>query len=135
MFGVVAVEREVVGVREVGGDRVVGVGRGEPEIGTVAVGKNALGLVVEATFVQIPGALDDLYAEAAADACDLVIALGSTLSVYPAAGVPLLAARRSTPYVIINRGETAHDALPLVTLRLDGDLGEIFPPAVDAALA
>ena len=65
---------------------------------------------------------------------DLVIALGSTLGVYPAAGVPLAAAERGTPYVIINRGETSHDGLPVVTLRLDGDVGGIFPAAVDAAL-
>jgi NAD-dependent deacetylase len=74
-------------------------------------------------------------AEAAAQAADLVVALGSTLSVYPAANIPLLAANRGMPYVIINRGPTEHDDLPEVTLRLEGDVGEIFPPAVAAALA
>jgi NAD-dependent deacetylase len=69
-----------------------------------------------------------------ASQADLVIALGSTLAVYPAAQVPLLAARAGAPYVIINRGETEHDQLPIVTLRLEGDVGEIFPPAVDASL-
>jgi NAD-dependent deacetylase len=73
-------------------------------------------------------------AAAAADGADLVIALGSTLSVYPAAQVPLLAAQRGTPYVIINRGETEHDGLAGVTLRLDGDVGVILPPAVEACL-
>ena len=73
-------------------------------------------------------------AEAAAKAADLVVALGSTLSVYPAANIPLLAASRGAPYVIINRGPTEHDDLPEVTLRLEGDVGEIFPPAVAAAL-
>ena len=68
-----------------------------------------------------------------ARAADLVIALGSTLSVTPAADVPLIAAQRGVPYVIINRGETAHDDHPAVTLRLDGDVAEIFPPAVEAA--
>jgi NAD-dependent deacetylase len=74
-------------------------------------------------------------AEAAAQAADLVVALGSTLSVYPAANIPLLAANRGVPYVIVNRGPTEHDDLPEVTLRLEGDVGEIFPPAVTAALA
>jgi NAD-dependent deacetylase len=74
-------------------------------------------------------------AEAAATAADLVVALGSTLSVYPAANIPLLAANRGAPYVIINRGPTEHDDLPEVSLRLDGDVGELFPPAVEAALA
>jgi NAD-dependent deacetylase len=73
-------------------------------------------------------------AEASSNA-DLVIALGSTLSVYPAASFPLLAAQRGIPYVVINRGETDHDADPAVTLRIEGDVGEIFPPAVEAALA
>jgi len=70
----------------------------------------------------------------AAAAADLVISLGSTLSVYPAAGVPLTAARRGVPYVVINRGATEHDSDPAVTLRLDGDVVELFPPAVDVAL-
>jgi NAD-dependent deacetylase len=74
-------------------------------------------------------------AEAAAKAADLVIALGSTLSVYPAATIPLLAANRGMPYVVINRGPTEHDDMPEVTLRLEGDVGEIFPPAVAEVLA
>jgi NAD-dependent deacetylase len=74
-------------------------------------------------------------ADVAAKAADLVVALGSTLSVYPAANIPLLAANRGAPYVIINRGPTEQDDLPEVSLRLDGDVGELFPPAVEAALA
>lgn len=65
---------------------------------------------------------------------DLMIALGSTLSVYPAASLPLLAAERGTPYVIVNRGATEHDDHPSVTLRLEGDVTAILPPAVEAAL-
>lgn len=67
--------------------------------------------------------------------CDLVISLGSTLGVYPAAGIPLIAANNGAPYVIINRGETDHDGMREVALRLDGDVTEIFPAAVRAALA
>jgi NAD-dependent deacetylase len=73
-------------------------------------------------------------AERAAKRADLVVALGSTLSVYPAANIPLLAARRGTPYVIINRGETEHDGMEEVTLRLEGDVGQLFPPAVEESL-
>src|SRR5207247_586260 len=47
-------------------------------------------------------------AEQAARQADLVVALGSTLSVYPAASIPLLATERGAPYVIINRGPTEH---------------------------
>jgi NAD-dependent deacetylase len=74
-------------------------------------------------------------AEKAASMTDLVVALGSTLSVYPAASFPLLAAQRGAPYVVINRGPTDHDAEPAVSLRIEGDVAEIFPPAVEAALA
>ncbi len=74
-------------------------------------------------------------AQDAASRADSVIALGSTLSVYPAANIPLIAANRGVPYVVINRGPTEHDQLPEVTLRLDGDVLEIFPPAVEEALA
>lgn len=65
---------------------------------------------------------------------DLVIALGSTLSVYPAAAFPLMAAQRGVPYVIINRGATDHDGEECVSLRIEGEVTEIFPAAVEAAL-
>ena len=73
-------------------------------------------------------------AQTAAMRADLVVALGSTLSVYPAASFPLLAARRGVPYVIVNRGATEHDGADCVSLRLEGEVSEIFPAAVVAAL-
>ncbi len=72
--------------------------------------------------------------EDAASHADFVIALGSTLSVYPAAEIPLLAARNGVPYAIINRGATEHDVLPQVTIRMEDDVEKVFPPAVAAAL-
>ena len=74
-------------------------------------------------------------AEEAASNTDLVVALGSTLSVYPAATFPLLAAQRGVPYVIINRGATDHDHESSVAFRIEGDVADIFPAAVEAALA
>jgi NAD-dependent deacetylase len=74
-------------------------------------------------------------AQEAASRADLVVALGSTLSVYPAASFPLLAAQRGAPYIIINRGATEHDDEPSVSLRIEGDVAEIFPTAVETALA
>jgi NAD-dependent deacetylase len=65
---------------------------------------------------------------------DLVVALGSTLSVQPAASFPLMAATRGVSYIIINRGATDHDRHPAVTLRLEGEVNETFPDAVDQAL-
>jgi len=82
--------------------------------------------------------LDPGTIERAADAAvraDLVVALGSTLSVYPASSFPLMAAQRGVSYVIINRGATEHDSEPGVSLRIEGEVGAIFPPTVDAALS
>lgn len=70
----------------------------------------------------------------AADRCDLVLALGSTLAVHPAASIPLYAAERGAPYVIVNQGVTDHDQLSVVTLRIEGDVVAIIPDAIAAAL-
>ena len=66
---------------------------------------------------------------------DFVVSLGSTLSVYPAASFPLVAAQQGAPYIVINRGATDHDHEQCVTLRLEGEVGDIFTSAVDVALA
>ena len=85
-----------------------------------------------------PGADRDVdvlrRAQEAAEQCDLVVALGSTLSVQPACLIPLLAAQCGAPYVVVNRGLTDHDGLPEVALRLEGDVATIFPAAVQLAL-
>jgi len=70
----------------------------------------------------------------ATEACDMAISLGSTLSVYPAASIPLQAAERGVPYVVINRGPTGHDRSARVTLRIEGDVTKSFPSAVQTAL-
>jgi len=95
------------------------------------------GLLKSATisFGQPLRAADIDRAAAAAARADLVLALGSTLSVFPAASIPLIAAERGAPYIIVNQGETGHDGHPGVTLRLEGDVTAILPPAVDAALS
>ncbi len=83
------------------------------------------------SFGQSLRAEDLQRAFAAAHRADLVISLGSTLSVHPAAGVPLAAADRGIPYVIVNRGPTDQDHHPAIALRVEGDVGAVFPPAVD----
>ena len=42
----------------------------------------------------------------------------------------LTAARRGVPYAIVNRGPTEHDGLPEVTVRVEGDVGVIFPSVI-----
>lgn len=73
-------------------------------------------------------------AQLAAEEADLVIALGTTLSVYPAAEIPLVAARRGVPYAIVNRGETDHDGSIHLTLRIEGSVSDVFPTAVTQSL-
>jgi NAD-dependent protein deacetylase/lipoamidase len=73
-------------------------------------------------------------AYAAAIGCDLVLSLGSTLSVQPACSFPLMAAQRGVPYAIVNLGPTDHDDEPCVSLRLEADVSEVLPRAVAAAV-
>jgi NAD-dependent deacetylase len=87
------------------------------------------------SFGQALRSADLERAARAAEVCDLVLALGSTLSVTPAALVPLTAAERGVPYVIVNRGATEHDRLGYVTLRIEGDVSAVFPAAVADALS
>jgi len=58
---------------------------------------------------------------AAAVDADLVVAVGSTLSVHPA------------PYVIINRGQTDQD--DVATLKIDDDVTRVLPAAVETLQA
>ncbi|HEB30344.1 MAG TPA: hypothetical protein ENI15_05645 [Spirochaetes bacterium] len=84
------------------------------------------------SFGQNLREIDLNRAFSAAMKADLVIALGTTLSVTPASSVPLQAAERGVPYIIINRGRTDHDGVQAVSLRIEGDVADIFPPAVAA---
>ena len=65
-----------------------------------------------------------------ADSTDAVLAIGSTLSVYPAAMVPLAAVRAGAPLVIVNRGETEHDLW--ADAMVDGSAGEVLPGLLEA---
>ena len=60
---------------------------------------------------------------------DAVVAIGTTLSVYPAAYIPLEVAARGEPFVIVNRGETEHDHS--ATVRLEGTAGIVMTDLVD----
>lgn len=66
-----------------------------------------------------------LRAFRAAEDCDLAVSVGSTLSVEPAASVPLAAKAGGKPYLIVNLGPTAHDRA--ADLKLDGDACELLP--------
>ena len=61
----------------------------------------------------------------AAKNCDLVISIGSTLSVEPAASAPLSAQAAGKPYAIINIGPTAHDRAAVI--KIEADAVKILP--------
>jgi NAD-dependent deacetylase len=68
----------------------------------------------------------------AARGCDLLLAIGSTLQVQPAAGLVEVAVRAGARLVIVNRDPTPYDVLASATLR--EPIGEVLPRLV-AALA
>ena len=64
---------------------------------------------------------------------DAAVAVGSTLSVFPAAEYLLAVADRRHPLIILNMGPT--DADDLATVRLEGKAGDLLPRLVDALRA
>ncbi len=64
-----------------------------------------------------------------ASRCDLMLVLGSSLVVNPAASLVGLAVRQGARVVLVNRGETPYDEA--VALRLWEGIGEVLPPAVE----
>jgi NAD-dependent deacetylase len=56
-------------------------------------------------------------AEAEAAACDFFLAMGSSLVVYPAAAIPVIAKRRGARLVILNRDPTELDAIADLVLH------------------
>jgi NAD-dependent deacetylase len=77
------------------------------------------GLVKTATisFGQPMPAAAMARAQAAALACDLFLVLGSSLQVYPAAGLPLIAVRNGAALAIVNREATDQDAFADLVLH------------------
>ena len=63
---------------------------------------------------------------------DAVISVGSSLSVYPAAYIPLEIASRGDSFVIINNGPTDLDSL--ASIRLEGLAGTLLPQLVNAII-
>lgn len=89
------------------------------------------GLVKSATisFGQAMPVEAMMRAEAAAREADLFLVLGSSLVVYPAAGLPVAAKRAGATLVIANREPTDLD--PYADLVLRDDLVKLFAPYAD----
>jgi NAD-dependent deacetylase len=91
------------------------------------------GSILKSTVVlfgeQLPMAAINRAGEFSRDA-DAAIAVGSTISVFPAAEYLLAVVDRRHPLIILNMGPT--DADELATVRLEGKAGEVLPQLVGA---
>jgi NAD-dependent deacetylase len=63
--------------------------------------------------------------------CDLFLAIGSSLVVWPAAGFPLMAKRNGARLIIINREPTDFDDIADLVVR--ADIGAVLEPFVGCA--
>ena len=70
-------------------------------------------------------------AEQAALRCDLILTVGTTLGVYPAAGLVPVARNAGASVVIVNGDPTELDALADVVVR--GRIGEVLPRLIEAS--
>lgn len=87
---------------------------------TISFGQNLIAADIEAAMHE-------------AVLCDACLAVGSTLSVWPAAGVPARAVQNGAPLVILNEGATEMDAAAHVVLS--GRAGSVVPALVERVLA
>lgn len=67
-------------------------------------------------------------ARVAALTCDLLLAVGSSLTVHPAAGLVDIAAAAGAPVVVLNASETPYDGIAAVVLR--EPIGQVLPELV-----
>jgi NAD-dependent deacetylase len=67
-------------------------------------------------------------AERSVSRCDVLLAVGSTLAVYPAAGLVPIAHRSGSKVIIVNGGPTEYDAIADVVVR--GSISEVLPQMV-----
>jgi NAD-dependent deacetylase len=58
--------------------------------------------------------------------CDMFLVVGSSLSVFPAASLPLIAKRNGAQLVILNRTETEFD--DIADLVIHQDIGSVLEP-------
>jgi NAD-dependent deacetylase len=88
------------------------------------------GILKSATisFGQNLVAEDLMRAQLAAETCDLLLAVGSTLSVYPAAGMVPIAKEAGAALIIVNAEPTPFD--PIADAVLRGSISELLPALV-----
>jgi NAD-dependent deacetylase len=70
-------------------------------------------------------------AQALTLSCDVFLAIGSSLVVYPAAAFPVMAKRNGATLVIVNREPT--DADGIADLVIHGEIGDVLGPLLSLA--
>ncbi len=94
----------------------------------------ACGGILKSATISFGQALDPLTverAEAAAVQCDVLLAVGSSLGVYPAAGLVPLARESGAAVVIVNGEPTPFD--PIASAVVRGSISEVLPALVAPA--
>lgn len=89
------------------------------------------GGILKSATISFGQQLDQDVLRRAADAtqsCDLMLAVGSSLTVHPAAGLVGLAAEAGSQIIVCNGSETPYDDVAAAVLR--GPLGEVLPKLV-----
>lgn len=101
------------------------------EAGEDIVCESCGGLIKTATisFGQPMPEAEMRRATASALTCDLFLVLGSSLVVYPAAGLPILAKRAGAKLVIVNREPTEQDDIADLVVR--ASIGPVLSEAVE----
>jgi NAD-dependent deacetylase len=91
----------------------------------------ACGGFIKTATVSFGQAMPDAAMQRAQDlaqSCDLFLAIGSSLVVWPAAGFPLMAKRNGALLVIINREPTEFDEI--ADLVVHQDIGTVLEPLI-----
>jgi NAD-dependent deacetylase len=91
----------------------------------------ACGGFIKTATVSFGQAMPDAAMQRAqelAQSCDLFLAIGSSLVVWPAAGFPLMAKRKGAGLIIINREPTEFDDIADLVVRQD--IGTVLEPFI-----
>lgn len=103
---------------------------GDPDPACPSCGRLVKSATVSFGQMLFPGVIED--AVGLVRSCDLLLTIGSSLQVHPAAGLPVEAVGVGARLVIVNDEPTPYD--DLATLVVRGRAGEVLGPAVEAAL-
>lgn len=90
------------------------------------------GSILKTATVMFGESLDPEVVDAAVDAateCDVFLAVGTTLTVHPAAGLCDIALDSGAELIVVNGSETAYDDVAHRVLR--GSISELLPALVD----